>query len=163
MYEISTATLADVTDIIEIENACFEEGVADTTEAMIQRIKVNSDTFLVISHKDTIIGYMNGIASNSRYVQDGMFKHCVPNEVTAPYLVVLGLALSPYYQGKGISKLLLEAFEKVALAQKRQAISLTCMAHLITFYEQAGYHNEGEATSQHGGKTWYNLVKELIY
>lgn len=81
--------------------------------------------------------------------------------VDDPYQTVLSLAVHPDFRGHGIGSQLLAELAQVAKAQGRVAITLTCLADLIPFYESNDYQNEGISASSHAGETWYNLVYPL--
>ena len=68
-----------------------------------------------------------------------------------------------YIEGPVIAERYLtdDLFHKdLAIAQKRQGISLTCHDYLIAYYEMNGFTDEGESESNHGGSSWYNMVWE---
>lgn len=160
---VELATLEDLAGVMAIEEAVFEPGVADTEVAMRQRIEQTSDTFLVARNGSRqVLGYINGLLLSQRYVSDDLFKGIPQAHASGDqYLLVLGLAVSPQAQGQGLSSQLLAAFEQKARNVQARAVSLTCLEHLIPFYEKHGYLNEGVGESQHGNQVWYNMVKEL--
>ena len=49
--------------------------------------------------------------------------------------------------------------EKLVEENERLGITLTCKQELVSFYEKYGFVNYGMSKSQHGGVTWYNMVK----
>ena len=51
-------------------------------------------------------------------------------------------------KGKVVGTSLIAAFKDLAIAQKRQGISLTCHDYLITYYEMNGFIDEGESKSK---------------
>ena len=71
------------------------------------------------------------------------------------------MAVARPYRHHKIGTQLLTQLAQVARFQKRQAITLTCLADLIPFYEVNGYINEGLSASQHADEKWYNMVKNL--
>ncbi|HWO95463.1 MAG TPA: GNAT family N-acetyltransferase, partial [Bacillus sp. (in: firmicutes)] len=74
---------------------------------------------------------------------------------------VLGLAVSPHFQKRGVASALLAHLEKKARENKRETITLTCKENLIRYYEYHAYVNMGVSSSQHGGVIWYNMSKKL--
>lgn len=159
---VNHPTLSDLAGIMAIEQAVFAEGVADTVDVMQQRIEYAPETFFVARDEaHQILGYIAGSALNQRYITDDLFKKISANSLNPEYLLVLGLAVSPHAQGQGIAQRLLASFEQKAQLYQARAVSLTCLEHLIVFYEKHGYRNEGVAASQHGNQVWYNLVKEI--
>ena len=75
-------------------------------------------------------------------------------------LQLLSLSISKDFKGQGIGTALIAALKDLAIAQKRQGISLTCHDYLIAYYEMNGFTDEGESESKHGGSSWYNMVWE---
>lgn len=156
------AQLSELSDIMAIEQAGFSPEEAATRSAMEERIKKIPDTFIVAHNEEgQVVGYIVGPASPKRYITDDLFASVSKNRKTDPYLTVLSLAVSPDYRGQGVGGDLLDLFGKVAQAQDRGAVTLTCLKKLVPFYESHGYRNEGVADSDHAGETWYNMVKML--
>ncbi|GAA3620524.1 GNAT family N-acetyltransferase [Secundilactobacillus similis] len=156
------AQLADLTEIMTIENQGFTPEEAASETSMAERIQVISDTFITAKDdQGQVLGYIVGPADNARYINDDLFDHTTPNNPTAAYQTVLSLAVHDDAQGKGIASQLLKELAKVAKAQHRQAITLTCLERLIPFYERNGYVNAGVAESDHAGEVWYNLIHSL--
>ena len=75
-------------------------------------------------------------------------------------IAVTSLSISKDFKGQGIGTALIAALKDLAIAQKRQGISLTCHDYLIAYYEMNGFTDEGESESNHGGSSWYNMVWE---
>lgn len=129
---------------------------------MKERIEVISDTFLIAeTANEEICGYIVGPAITERYLSDDLFEKTIPNPANAAFQSVLSLAVHEKFRGLGIASQLLTELARVSAGQKRSAITLTCLAELIPFYERNHYRNEGKSNSAHAGETWYNLVCEL--
>ena len=147
--------------IMTIENQGFNPDEAATRKSMSQRITCISDTFIVASQHQQVLGYIVGPASDDRYISDDLFDHLEANRPTDRYQTVLSLAVAKSTRNMGLGSSLLTELAKVARAQHREAITLTCLEKLIPFYEHNGYVNEGVSASTHAGETWYNMVKVL--
>ena len=158
---ITPAQLKDLDQIMIIENAGFSLDEAASDVSMAERIRLIPDTFLVARDGDTVLGYVVGPALNQRYLTDELFEKSTPNSPDDVFQTILSLAVSPDHQKKGVAGQLLTALKDVAIFQHRQAITLTCLARLVTFYEAHGYVNEGVSASTHAGEVWYNLVLPL--
>ena len=87
-------------------------------------------------------------------------EEVVPNTSQGGFIAVTSLSISKDFKGQGIGTALIAALKDLAIAQKRQGISLTCHDYLIAYYEMNGFTDEGESESNHGGSTWYNMVWE---
>ena len=161
-YTVSSPRLEELDRLIEIENAGFTPDEATTPEAFRPRIATIADSFISARNEaGEIVGYIVGPVVGSRYITDDLFKTTVPNPTTGGFQTVLSLAVHPDYRGKGISTLLLNELARVSRAAKHQAITLTCLAELVPYYEKNGYVNEGVSESQHAGEVWYSLVLAL--
>jgi len=158
---ITPAQPQDLSQIMTIENAGFSPAEAATEASMAERIRLIADTFLVAREGAEVLGYVVGPAFDQRYLTDELFDKSTPNNPADAYQTVLSLAVSPAHQKEGLGSQLLTALAQVARHQHRQAITLTCLARLVPFYERNGYVNEGVSASAHAGETWYNLVLPL--
>lgn len=154
--------MKDLATIMTIEQAGFSVAEAASEKAMAERIALINDTFIVARNKQTVIGYIVGPAFNERYLTDELYDELTPNSLTDPYQTVLSLAVAPEYHHLGLGSKLLASLAETAKIQKRQAITLTCLADLVPFYEKNGYQNEGVSASAHAGEIWYNMVYPIF-
>ena len=160
--KVTHPTLQDLNTIMDIEINSFGTQIGDSQSSMEERIKVINDTFLTVRNKDNqVIGYIVGPVSNNLYLTDDLFEQVQPNPRTGGVQIVLSLATHPDARGKNIGTHLLKSLEKLAIHNQRSAISLTCLEHLISYYEQFGFDNHGIAQSTYGGMKWYNMIKPL--
>ncbi|MEK5379891.1 GNAT family N-acetyltransferase [Niallia sp. FSL W8-0635] len=151
----------DLTSLLKIENIAFTPAEAATKEAFINRIRTISDTFIIIEENGVVVGYVNGPVISAPFITDDLFETTNPNPPKSGHQSILGIAVHPNYQGKGIASLLLKELEKIATKNERLSITLTCHKELIPFYEKNGYENQGIADSQHAGVEWFNMNKPL--
>ncbi|MFJ8234883.1 GNAT family N-acetyltransferase [Ureibacillus sp. NPDC094379] len=158
---IRQVEIKDLPALLKIENAGFTPEEAATEAAFRERIENIPDTFFVAVEDGQVVGLINGPIVNVRYISDDLFETVPPNPRFGGHQTVLGVAVAPEQQGKGIASKLLKHLEDGARKAKRETVTLTCRAELISFYEKLGYKNEGKSQSEHGGIEWYNLVKEL--
>ena len=152
----------DLNELIFIENSGLTPEEAATEEAMLERIAVIPDSFIVARNEQSkIIGYVVGPVLKQRYITDDLFEKSVPNPSTGGFQSILSLVVHPDYRVKGIAAQLLDELERICVKSKREAITLTCLDYLVPFYEANGYQNEGESDSVHAGLAWFNMVKEI--
>lgn len=147
--------------IMTIENQGFTPDEAATKTSMAERIQRISDTFIVATENQHVLGYIVGPASDQRYLGDALYDHLDANKPTDRYQTVLSLAVAKNARGQGLGSELLTELANVAHTQHREAITLTCLSKLVPFYERNGYVNEGVSASTHANETWYNMVKTL--
>lgn len=68
--------------------------------------------------------------------------------------------MAPDHQHQGVAANLLQAMSVRAHHDHRKAITLTCTADLIEFYQEHGFRNEGQAEGL-PGETKFNMIHEL--
>lgn len=158
---IRPVKIEDFYQIMEIEKLCFTKEEAATDVAFVNRIHMIPDSFLVAEEDGEIRGYVNGPVMETTYITDDLFSETKENPKTGGVQSILGLAVHPTHQQKGIATVLLAYLENNARMKNRTAVTLTCLERLIIFYEKHGYENKGISQSKHGGEVWYNMTKVL--
>ncbi|MEH7109960.1 GNAT family N-acetyltransferase [Bacillus sp. JJ1764] len=161
MLNIRHVTMEDLPELIIIEQLCFPKEEAATEEALIERIQRIPDSFFVAEVDGVIVGLVNGPVIGTPFITDDLYHEIKPNPPSGGHQSILGIAVTPHFQTRGVAAALLEYFEKVAITCKRETITLTCKENLIAFYEKYGYVNRGVSSSEHGGVTWYNMIKTI--
>ncbi len=161
MYHFRTLAMRDLNTILQIENKGFSSEEAASKEALINRINVIKDTFIVAEYDGEIAGYVNGPVINQAFITDDLFDETTNNPPHGGYIAILGLVVGESYRNQDLAGKLLDHLEHLAIEHERQGITLTCKASLISFYEQYSYINYGVSESKHGGIQCFNLVKNL--
>jgi ribosomal protein S18 acetylase RimI-like enzyme len=161
MVQIRNVKKEDLADLVILEHRCFLKTEAATEEAFKKRIENIPDSFFVAEEDDVIVGLINGPVIDNASITDDLFSEIKTNSTSGGHQTVLGLAVSPEYQNLGIAGMLLAHLEKDAKDKHRETITLTCKKNLVGFYEKHGYVNQGVSNSEHGGVTWYNMIKKL--
>lgn len=157
---IRHARKEDWADVVRIEQDNFSPEEAATPEAILERLETICDTFLIAEIDGKVAGYIEGPVIDKRYLTDELFHKVTPNASGGGFIAVTSLSVSKEFKGQGVGTALIAALKDLAIAQKRQGISLTCHDYLIAYYEMNGFTDEGESESNHGGSSWYNLVWE---
>lgn len=160
MITLRNVTINDLPQLVVIENLCFTKEEAATKEAFEKRIHLIPDSFFVAEEGGVLIGLVNGPVIETTFITDDLFDNIKENPESGGHQSILGLAVSPDYQKRGVASELLTHLEKEARAKKRESITLTCKENLIHFYEKIGYVNYGVSNSEHGGIVWYNMSKK---
>jgi ribosomal protein S18 acetylase RimI-like enzyme len=161
MLKIRRVKKEDLSELIAIENQCFSKEEAATKEAFEKRIISIPDSFFVAEEDDCIVGLVNGPVIKTEYITDDLFSEIMENPETGGHQSILGLAVSPESQKKGVAAALLAHLENESRMKKRESITLTCKEELIPYYEKCGFINYGVSNSEHGGVRWYNMIKKL--
>ena len=159
MVSLRNVQTTDLEQLILIENEGFSIEEAATKEAFIERIQLIPDTFIVAEKEGEILGYINGPIIDQPYITDDLFEKIKENPKRGGYQSILGLAVSKRARNQGIAKSLIGKMEERIEENERIGITLTCKQELVSFYEKYGFVNHGISESQHGGVTWYNMVK----
>lgn len=161
MLKIRNVKIEDLPEIVVIEHLCFPNVDAATSEVLEKRIRLISDSFFVAEENGVIIGFVNGPVIESTFITDDLFKDVKANPAFGCHQSILGIAVTPHFQTRGVASALLMHIEKEASKNQRKSITLTCKENLIQFYENYGYLNKGVSNSEHGGAIWYNMIKML--
>lgn len=162
MLNIRNVTIKDLPDLVIIEHLCFPSEEAATEEAFKQRIRLIPDSFFVAEEGGVIIGLVNGPVIEREFITDDLFREIKANPAFGGHQTVLGVAVTPHFQTRGVATALLAHLEIEAISKKRESITLTCKEDLIQFYENLGYKNRGISKSEHAGVMWYNMNKKLL-
>ncbi|MFB9760772.1 GNAT family N-acetyltransferase [Ectobacillus funiculus] len=161
MLRIRNVKMKDLPELVVIEYCCFTEEEAATKEAFEKRIQLTPDSFFVAEKDGVIVGFVNGPVIETAFITDDLFGNVKENPASGGHQSVLGLAVSPHFQKRGVASALLTHLEKNARENNRETITLTCKENLIRFYENYGYRNLGVSSSEHGRVIWYNMSKKL--
>ncbi|MED1782107.1 N-acetyltransferase [Brevibacillus fortis] len=161
MITIRNAKAEDLPALIAIEHLCFSPEEAATQEAFEKRIRLIPDSFFVAEANGVVAGLVNGPVIESPFITDDLFQTIKENPATGGHQTILGIAVSPAFQNRGIASMLLAHLEASARASGRETITLTCKEALIRYYESHGYLNNGVSDSDHAGAIWYNMSKPL--
>lgn len=161
MLIIRNVKMEDLPEIAIIESLCFLVDEAASKDTFAERIQIISDSFFVAEMDGVIVGFVNGPVIETPYITDELFREVKANPLTGGHQSVLGIAVTPHFQTRGVAAALLAHIEEAARAKNRISITLTCKEDLIGFYDKYGYANMGISKSEHGGVTWYNMVKTL--
>jgi ribosomal protein S18 acetylase RimI-like enzyme len=159
MITLRNVQTKDLEQLLVIEKEGFSIEEAATKEAFIERIRLIADTFIVAEKNGEIVGYINGPIILQPYITDDLFKNIKENPSSGGYQSILGLAVSKKARNQGVAKILIKKMEELVEVNSRKGITLTCKQELVSFYEKFGFVNHGLSQSQHGGVSWYNMVK----
>ena len=153
---IRTVTPADLDGVCAVENAGFPPAEGATREAFRYRIEAFSQWFLVAEEDGTVVGLLNGPATDAQFICDRLYEPGGAGE-NGTTLAILGLAVQPDRRRQGIAAQLMHAYLDRARQGGMERVVLTCKENLIPFYEQFGFVNRGVSQSVHGGVVWYDM------
>ncbi len=151
----------DLDRIVQLEKICFPEAEAASRETFEYRISAFPESFYIAAEADEIIGMINGCVTDSPVIRDELFEPGGGHNPKGKNQAVFGLLVDPEHRKKGIAAALMRNFMDVAKQAGRDAVILTCKEHLISYYEDFGFVNNGVSKSVHGGAVWYDMTAEL--
>ena len=143
MTTITHASITDVPALNKLVNSAYrgeEAKMGWTTEAdLLDGTRIDEAALQdLIKKSDTTV---------LKYVEDGALLGCVELRKLKDKLYLGMLSVSPFTQGKGIGKKLLQAAEAHALEQQCPVITMNVIdgrQELIDWYVRHGYHLTGE-------------------
>jgi ribosomal protein S18 acetylase RimI-like enzyme len=162
MLNIRKVNINDINRIFEIETKCFPIEEAATKEALKARITFYPDTFLVIENDIEVIGFINGVDTDSIHIEDSMFNSFNNKEFNAENIAIFGVAIYPKYQRTGYAKDLMIEYLINAKKLNKKKVILTCKKELVPYYEKLGFIFERKSNSVHGGALWFDMYQDIF-
>ena len=160
-YTIRPVRPSDLAAVTGVEAVCFPAAEAATEESLKARIAAFPECFFVAESDGTIIGFINGCATDSETIHDEMYENSACHKPDGAYQSIFGLDVIPDCRFQGIAAALMNHMIEDAKKKGRKGLILTCKDRLIGFYETFGYRNLGVSESVHGGAVWYDMILEL--
>ena len=130
-YIIRPVRQDDIDALASVESICFPEAEAATKSSLRERIQSFPECFFVAETAGSIIGFINGMATDSTVIED---------------------------RNQGIAAALMNHIIADAKKKDRKGLILTCKEHLLHYYAKFGYENMGISNSVHGGAVWYDMI-----
>lgn len=151
----------DLDTLVHVEATCFPAAEAASTASLKERIETFPECFFVAEMDDHVIGFINGMATDSKTIEDIMFEDSTLHKADGIYQSIFGLDVLPEYQRQGVAASLMDYFIEDACRKGRKGLILTCKDRLIHYYAKFGYKNMGVSASVHGGAVWYDMILEF--
>ena len=155
--EITTATLADLDALADIEAACFPAAEAAAREEIEERLRVYAAHFYIAREKGAAIGFIDGMVTDEKDLLDELYADAARHDEKGAWQMIFGLNTLPAYRRRGVAAALIEAMCAAARAQGRRGVVLTCKEHLLPYYAKFGFVDEGLSASTHGGAVWHQM------
>lgn len=159
--KIRQGTIEDVDMIASIEALCFPKTQAASKEQITKRLKAYPECFWILEDSNTIISFINGMASDEEHLLDEMYEDTSLHNADGKWQMLFSVSTHPSYQHKGYASILMRAVIDDCSKRDKLGIVLTCLEELIPFYEQFGFRNEGLSSSTHGDVAWYQMRLNL--
>ena len=155
--EIRTATMTDLSAVTQLEAICFPAAEAASEESFARRLKHYPNHFWLLKDGDTLVSFVNGLATNEPDLRDEMYDNAVLHREDGAWQMIFGVDTHPDYRRQGCAGKLLEHVIGEARAQGRKGLVLTCKKALVPYYSKFGFVSEGISQSTHGDVTWYQM------
>jgi ribosomal protein S18 acetylase RimI-like enzyme len=154
---IRTATMADLSQLAEIEAICFPAAEAASMDFIQARLTAFPNHFWVLEEDEHIISFVNGMVTNQPDLTDNLYEDAALHTEDGQWQMIFGVDTLPDYRKKGCAgQLLLRAISD-AREQGRLGLVLTCKDRLVHYYASFGFRDEGVCGSTHGGAVWHQM------
>ena len=155
--EIHTATMTDLSAVTQLEAICFPAAEAASEESFARRLEHYPNHFWLLKDGDTLVSFVNGLATNEPDLRDEMYDNAVLHREDGAWQMIFGVDTHPDYRRQGCAGKLLEHVIGEARAQGRKGLVLTCKKALVPYYSKFSFVSEGISQSTHGDVTWYQM------
>ncbi len=148
---------------INVEQTCFPPSEACSPEHMRERIDTAPDLFMVAVDRETgkVAGIMNGLATDEEEFRDEFFTDVTLHDPDGKTIMLLGLAVLPSYQRKGLARELVNEYVSRERQKGRKRLILTCLDFRVPMYEKFGFVDDGISASTWGGEQWHVMTYSL--
>lgn len=160
-YIVRLARRDDFDDIVEIEKDCILPGEAATKEQFEARYDRFQKHFYIIEYAGMVVGFVNGMVTDSDIVLDEMYKDASMHNEQGAYQTIFGLSIRKNYRGKGYARAIMDRFLEAAKKEGRKGVIVCCKKEMIPFFESLGFEYKSDSESDLCGLKWYNMCKEI--
>ena len=154
---IRHATIKDLDAITAVEAECFPAAEAATYESIKGRLEVFADHFWLLEDCDTMVGFVNGMATDLPDLCDEMYEDAHMHDPKGAWQMIFGVDTIPAYRRRGCAEMVLNRVIEDTRKAGRKGLVLTCKDRLVHYYAKFGFVSEGVSGSTHGGVVWYQM------
>ena len=154
---IRHATPADLDAIAAVEAECFPAAEAATYDSIKARLAAFADHFWLLEDGDTLVGFVNGMATDLSDLSDEMYEDAEMHDPKGAWQMIFGVDTIPSYRRRGCAEQVLNRVIEDTRKAGRKGLVLTCKEHLVHYYAKFGFVSEGVSESTHGGVRWYQM------
>ena len=157
---IRHATIKDLDAITAVEAECFPAAEAATYESIKGRLEGFADHFWLLEDGDTMVGFVNGMATDLPDLCDEMYEDAHMHDPKGAWQMIFGVATHPDHRRKGYAGMLLKTVIRECreeAPQGREGLVLTCKEEKLHYYAGFGFVSEGISSSEHGSAAWYQM------
>ena len=154
---IRHATMKDLEAIAAVEAECFPAAEAATYDSIKARLAAFADHFWLLEDGDTLVGFVNGMATDLADLCDEMYEDASMHDPKGAWQMIFGVDTIPVYRRQGCAEKVLNRVIEDTRKAGRKGLVLTCKEHLVHYYAKFGFISEGVSESTHGGVRWYQM------
>lgn len=155
--DIREAKLEDISEINHVESLSFSKEEAASESELKDRLNVYPKHFYVMVDGHKIIGFINGMVSDSKVPKEEMFENASLHNEDGDWQMIFGLAVHPDYRLRGVARSLVNHFIEKSKEEGRKGLVLTVKEEFTDYYSKFGFVDEGLSESQHGGDLWHDM------
>ena len=116
------------------------------------------DHFWLLYEGDKLISFVDGFVTDEADLTDEMYENAAMHNEDGAWQMIFGVNTLPEYRKHGYAGQLLRRAIDDARQQHRKGLVLTCKEHLLPYYAQFGFRDEGVSDkSTHGNVVWHQM------
>ena len=154
---IRKGTIEDANTLAQIEEICFPPEEKASKKRITQRLSAYPEGFWVLVKNGTIIGFVNGPATDENELTDEMYADTSFHKADGKWQMIFGVDVLPEYRRRGLAAIMLRRMIDDSYKAKKEGVVLTCKEHLVHYYARFGFEDEGISESEHGGAVWHKM------
>lgn len=154
---IRKATIDDWKALSEAEKVCFPPAEAASEQVIKERLTYFADYFWVLEDEDTLVGFVNGMATDVPHLTDEMYENSRMHDDDGKWQMIFGVDTIPEYRCRGCAEMVLKKVIEDTKKAGRLGLVLTCKDRLVHYYAKFGFVDEGISDSEHGGAVWHEM------
>ena len=147
----------DLAALAAVEAECFPAAEAATYESIKGRLKAFADYFWLLEDGDTLVSFVNGMATDLPDLCDEMYENAGMHDPKGDWQMIFGVDTIPAYRRQGCAEKVLNRVIADTKKAGRKGLVLTCKDRLVHYYAKFGFVSEGVSQSEHGGVVWYQM------
>ncbi|MBW1605002.1 GNAT family N-acetyltransferase [Lactobacillus sp. Sy-1] len=154
-------TQDDLDGMLHVEQSCFEPEERLSEDEFVDLINHVAKTTVIADIDGEVAGMIIGRTTSENLLNNDSYSKDLDQKPNDKYVGILGLAVSPDHQGKGIATKLLAQLEELTKQTGLSGLILDCRERLIPFYEKHGFGLVGRSNSNFGGIEWFGMQKNM--
>lgn len=139
---IRRVELSDLPQIYQLKQLDTNPQGISHQENYEERIRNHTDTFLLVTLNEEVLGYILGTEIADAYETGADNDLMIPGIELSNFILIRSLTIDPKYYGQGFGTLLLAALKEVVCQFEKKGICVYCPEDLVGYYEMNGFSDE---------------------